>query len=223
MNITALCRKLGYTFNRPELLREALTHRSHSTPHNERLEFLGDAVLNCAVAGLIFRHFPDLSEGSLSRIRANLVNQKMLAGLAQTLELGKLIRFGEGELKSGGDKRPSILADALEAVIGTIYLDGGFKQAEKTVEVLFTPSLRELDTLILGKDPKTLLQEYLQSRKLALPRYAVVATRGEAHRQQFQVECVISRPGIRTVGEGASRRSAEQHAARQAYERLQPH
>lgn len=223
MNITALCRKLGYTFNRPELLQEALTHRSHSTPHNERLEFLGDAVLNCAVAGLIFRHFPDLSEGSLSRIRANLVNQKMLAGLAQTLELGKLIRFGEGELKSGGDKRPSILADALEAVIGAIYLDGGFKQAEKTVDVLFTPSLRELDTLILGKDPKTLLQEYLQSRKLALPRYAVVATRGEAHRQQFQVECVIFRPEIRTVGEGASRRSAEQHAARQAYERLQPH
>lgn len=223
MNITALCRKLGYTFNRPELLQEALTHRSHSTPHNERLEFLGDAVLNCAVAGLIFRHFPDLSEGSLSRIRANLVNQKMLAGLAQTLELGKLIRFGEGELKSGGDKRPSILADALEAVIGAIYLDGGFKQAEKTVNVLFTPSLRELDTLILGKDPKTLLQEYLQSRKLALPRYAVVATRGEAHRQQFQVECVIFRPEIRTVGEGASRRSAEQHAARQAYERLQPH
>lgn len=223
MNITALCRKLGYTFNRPELLQEALTHRSHSMPHNERLEFLGDAVLNCAVAGLIFRHFPDLSEGSLSRIRANLVNQKMLAGLAQTLELGKLIRFGEGELKSGGDKRPSILADALEAVIGAIYLDGGFKQAEKTVDVLFTPSLRELDTLILGKDPKTLLQEYLQSRKLALPRYAVVATRGEAHRQQFQVECVIFRPEIRTVGEGASRRSAEQHAARQAYERLQPH
>ena len=223
MNITALSRKLGYTFNRPELLQEALTHRSHSMPHNERLEFLGDAVLNCAVAGLIFRHFPDLSEGSLSRIRANLVNQKMLAGLAQTLELGKLIRFGEGELKSGGDKRPSILADALEAVIGAIYLDGGFKQAEKTVDVLFTPSLRELDTLILGKDPKTLLQEYLQSRKLALPRYAVVATRGEAHRQQFQVECVIFRPEIRTVGEGASRRSAEQHAARQAYERLQPH
>jgi ribonuclease-3 len=172
---------------------------------------------------LIFHHFPDLSEGSLSRIRANLVNQKVLAELAQTLELGKLIRFGEGELKSGGDKRPSILADALEAVIGAIYLDAGFEQAEKTVEILFAPSLGELNTHTLGKDPKTLLQEYLQSRKLALPRYAVVATRGEAHQQQFQVECVISRPEIRTLGEGASRRSAEQHAARQAYEQLQSH
>ena len=223
MESAALCRKLGYTFHRAELLRQALTHRSHSIPHNERLEFLGDAVLNCAVAGLIFKHFPDFSEGSLSRIRANLVNQKALAELAQTLELGKLIRFGEGELKSGGDKRPSILADALEAVIGAIYLDAGFEQAEKTVEILFAPSLGELNTHALGKDPKTLLQEYLQSRKLALPRYAVVATRGEAHQQQFQVECVISRPEIRTLGEGASRRSAEQHAARQAYEQLQSH
>jgi ribonuclease-3 len=221
MESAALCQRLGYTFRQAELLRQALTHRSHSLPHNERLEFLGDAVLNCAVAGLIFHHFPDFSEGSLSRIRANLVNQKVLAELAQTLELGKLIRFGEGELKSGGDKRPSILADALEAVIGAIYLDAGFEQAEKTIEILFTPSLGELNTHTLGKDPKTLLQEYLQSRKLALPRYAVVATRGEAHQQQFQVECVISRPEIRTLGEGASRRSAEQHAARQAYEQLQ--
>jgi ribonuclease III len=223
MESAALCRRLGHTFRQAELLRQALTHRSHSLPHNERLEFLGDAVLNCAVARLIFHHFPDLSEGSLSRIRANLVNQKMLAELAQMLDLGKLIRFGEGELKSGGDKRPSILADALEAVIGAIYLDAGFEQAEKTVEILFAPFLGELNTHTLGKDPKTLLQEYLQSRKLALPRYAVVATRGEAHQQQFQVECVISRPEIRTLGEGASRRSAEQHAARQAYEQLQSH
>ena len=223
MDSDALCRKLGYFFSQPELLRQALTHRSHSIPHNERLEFLGDSVLNCAIAGLIFRHFPDLSEGSLSRVRANLVNQKVLAELAQTLELGKLIRFGEGELRSGGDKRPSILADALEAVLGAIYLDGGFAQAEKIVETLFTSSLRELDARTLGKDPKTLLQEHLQSRKLALPQYAVVATHGEAHQQQFQVECLISRLDIRTVGEGATRRSAEQHAARQAYEQLQSH
>lgn len=218
-----LCRKLDYIFNRPELLRQALTHRSHSVPHNERLEFLGDSVLNCAVAALIFRHFPDLTEGSLSRVRANLVNQKVLAELAQTLELGKLIRLGEGELRSGGDRRPSILADALEAVLGAIYLDGGFTQAEKIVASLFAPSLQELDARTLGKDPKTLLQEYLQSRRLALPQYAVVATSGEAHQQQFQVECVISKPDIRTLGEGATRRSAEQHAARQAYEQLQPH
>ncbi len=126
MNSDALCRKIGYIFNRPELLRQALTHRSHSLPHNERLEFLGDSVLNCAIAGLIFRHFPDLTEGNLSRVRANLVNQQALAERAQTLELGKLIRFGDGELKSGGERRPSILADTLEAILGAIYLDGGF-------------------------------------------------------------------------------------------------
>jgi ribonuclease-3 len=218
-----LCRKLGYIFNQPELLRQALTHRSHSLPHNERLEFLGDSVLNCAVAGLIFRHFPDLTEGSLSRIRANLVNQKILAELAQRLELGKLIRLGEGELRSGGTSRPSILADGLEAVLGAIYLDGGFTQAEKIVAVLFASYLQELDARTLGKDPKTLLQEHLQSRRLGLPQYAVVGTSGEAHQQQFRVECVILKPGIRTIGEGATRRSAEQHAAKLAYEQLQPH
>jgi ribonuclease-3 len=218
-----LCRKLGYIFNQPELLRQALTHRSHSFPHNERLEFLGDSVLNCAVAGLIFHHFPDLTEGSLSRIRANLVNQKVLAELAQRLELGKLIRLGEGELKSGGNSRPSILADGLEAVLGAIYLDGGFTHAEKIVATLFTSYLQELDARTLGKDPKTLLQEYLQSRRLGLPQYAIVATSGEAHQQQFRVECVISKPDIRTIGEGPTRRSAEQHAAKLAYEQLQPH
>jgi ribonuclease-3 len=222
MNLDAFCRKLGYIFSQPELLRQALTHRSHSIPHNERLEFLGDSVLNCAVAALIFRHFPALTEGSLSRIRANLVNQQSLAELAQMLELGKLIRFGDGELKSGGHGRPSILADALEAVLGAIYLDGGFAQAEKVVAALFAPSLQDWDARTQGKDPKTLLQEYLQSRKLALPQYSVVATSGEAHQQQFKVECMISKPGIRVTGEGSSRRSAEQEAARQAYAKLLP-
>ena len=216
-----LCRKIGYAFNHPKLLSQALTHRSHSLPHNERLEFLGDSVLNCAVAGLIFRQFPGLTEGDLSRVRANLVNQQALAELAQTLELGGLIRFGEGELKSGGDRRPSILADALEAVLGAIYLDGGFAEAEKVVVSLFTPLLHGLDSQALGKDPKTLLQEYLQSRKLALPQYSVIATTGEAHQQQFQVECVVPKLSIRTAGAGASRRSAEQEAAKQAYEQLQ--
>lgn len=220
MNSDALCRKIGYIFNRPELLRQALTHRSHSLPHNERLEFLGDSVLNCAVAGLIFRHFPDLTEGNLSRVRANLVNQQALAERAQMLELGKLIRFGDGELKSGGERRPSILADTLEAVLGAIYLDGGFAQAEKVITALFTPLLKGLDAQTLGKDPKTLLQEYLQSLRLALPQYSVIATTGEAHQQQFKVECMIVKPDIRTVGEGASRRSAEQEAAKQAYEQL---
>jgi ribonuclease-3 len=220
MDSDALCQKLGYIFSRPELLRQALTHRSHSFPHNERLEFLGDSVLNCAVAALIFRHFPNLTEGSLSRVRANLVNQQSLAELAQTLKLGKLIRFGEGELKSGGDRRPSILADALEAVLGAIYLDGGFSQAEKVVTALFAPSLQDWDAQTQGKDPKTLLQEYLQSRKLALPLYSVTATSGEAHQQQFKVECMIPKPDIRSVGEGPSRRSAEQEAAKRAYEQL---
>jgi ribonuclease III len=220
MNNEALCRRIGYTFNRPELLRQALTHRSHSLPHYERLEFLGDSVLNCAVAGLIFRHFPDLTEGNLSRVRANLVNQQALAEVAQGLELGKLVRFGEGEIKSGGEKRPSILADALEALLGAVYLDGGFAMAEKVVTNLFTPLLQEMDTGTLGKDPKTLLQEYLQSHRLALPQYAIIATTGEAHQQHFKVECAISKLDIRTTGEGASRRRAEQEAARQAYEQI---
>ncbi|MGH8763019.1 MAG: ribonuclease III [Nitrosospira sp.] len=220
MDSDILYRKLGYRFNRPELLRQALTHRSHSLPHNERLEFLGDSVLNCAVAGLIFRHFPNLTEGNLSRVRANLVNQQALAALAQTLGLGELIRFGDGELKSGGDRRPSILADTLEALLGAIYLDGEFARAEEIVVALFTPLLHGLDPQTLGKDPKTLLQEALQSRKLPLPQYSVIATTGEAHQQQFQVECLVPKLNIRTVGEGASRRSAEQEAAKEAYERI---
>lgn len=222
MNDEEFCRRIGYTFHRPDLLRQALTHRSHSLPHNERLEFLGDSVLNCAVAGLIFRHFPDLTEGNLSRVRANLVNQQALANLARMLELGTLIRLGEGELKSGGDRRPSTLADALEAVLGAIYLDGGFASAEKVVVSLFVPLLQNLDERTLGKDPKTLLQEYLQSHRLALPQYSVIATAGEAHQQHFTVECVIVKPALRTIGEGASRRGAEQEAAKQAYDQLYP-
>jgi ribonuclease-3 len=221
MDSTTLCRKINYTFNQAELLRQALTHRSHSSPHNERLEFLGDSVLNCAVAGLIFRRFPNLPEGELSRLRANLVNQQALFELAQALDLGEQIRLGEGELKSGGHRRPSILADTLEAVLGAVYLDGGFTQAEEVVATLFMPLLQRLNPQILDKDPKTLLQEYLQSRKLGLPQYAVVATSGEAHQQQFLVECIISKLNIRTIGEGTSRRSAEQGAAKQAYEQAQ--
>lgn len=218
MDSATLCQKISYAFSQPELLRQALTHRSHSSPHNERLEFLGDSVLNCAVAGLIFRHFPNLPEGELSRLRASLVNQQALFELAQTLDLGEQIRLGEGELKSGGHRRPSILADTLEAVLGATYLDGGFAQAEKVVTTLFMPLLHQLNPQTLDKDPKTLLQEYLQSRKLGLPQYSVVTTSGEAHQQQFLVECIIAKLNIRTVGEGASRRSAEQRAAKQAYE-----
>ncbi len=214
----ALLFRLGYQFNDPGLLRQALTHRSHSAPHNERLEFLGDGVLNCAIASLLYERFPHLPEGDLSRLRANLVNQDTLSHIAAGLDLGGELLMGEGELKSGGFRRPSILADSLEAVVGAIFLDGGFERAAAAIRGIYAPLLEELDPDRLGKDPKTLLQEYLQGRRLPLPQYNVVHVRGEAHEQQFQVECVIPDLDIRTPGEGQSRRSAEQSAARRAYE-----
>ncbi len=210
--------RIGYRFNDPELLRRALTHRSYSTTHNERLEFLGDSVVNCVVALELFNRFPRLTEGELSRLRANIVNQSSLATAAQQFDFGGQLRLGEGELKSGGARRPSMLADSVEAVIGAAFLDGGFEAARKVVRALLGEVLDTIDPATSGKDPKTLLQEYLQGRKLALPQYAVVATRGEAHEQQFQVECAIPELSIRSLGEGASRRGAEQEAARQAYE-----
>lgn len=209
---------IGHCFSDPELLRRALTHRSHGPAHNERLEYLGDSVLNCVVALELYHKFPGLPEGELSRLRANLVNQPSLAAIAQQFDFGGRLRLGEGELKSGGARRPSILADAVEAVVGAAFLDGGFTAARGVVQVLLGAALSAIDPAASGKDPKTLLQEHLQGRRLALPQYSVVATRGEAHEQQFQVECVIPELGIRTMGEGASRRSAEQEAARQAYE-----
>src|SRR5262245_29075252 len=159
--------RLGYQFENPELLRQALTHRSHSTPHNERLEFLGDGVLNCVIASLLYERFPNLPEGHLSRLRANLVNQDCLSRIALSLELGNELRLGEGELKSGGYRRPSILADALEAVTGAVFLDGGYASAAAFLSRIFDPLLSELDPNTLGKDPKTLLQELLQGRRLA--------------------------------------------------------
>lgn len=221
--LDSFCRKIGYDFKQLSLLREALTHRSHSACHNERLEFLGDGVLNCAIAGLIFRQFPDLTEGDLSRLRANLVNQQALSEIAFGLNLGELIRFGDGELKSGGNRRPSILADALEAVLGAVYLDSSFDEAEKVVMSLYMPTLEDLDPKVLGKDPKTLLQEYLQRHKLALPAYSIVSTMGKAHKTQFKVECSVPKFNIRAIGEGTSRRSAEQEAAKQAYEQVCAH
>lgn len=212
------CSRLGYQFTQPKLLNEALTHRSHSAMHNERLEFLGDSILNCAIAGLIFKKFLDVPEGRLSRLRASMVNQKALSDLALTLEMDRLIRLGEGELKSGGNRRPSILADALEAVFGAIYVDSNFTRAEAVITRLYTPIIKSIDHSTHGKDPKTLLQEFLQSQKLDLPEYTVVTTIGKAHQQMFKVECVIPKFNIRTLGEGHSRRSAEQAAAKKAYE-----
>ncbi len=212
---------LGYTFSRPDLLTQALTHRSYGALNNERLEFLGDSVLNCSVARALYDAFPDLPEGSLSRLRANLVRQETLAEIAATLRLGDSLRLGEGELKSGGFRRPSILADALESLFGAVFLDAGFDAAQRVVRGLFDPLVEKIDPRASGKDPKTQLQELLQSRRLPLPDYRLVDTQGEAHDQNFIVECVLAKPVLSTRGVGKSRRAAEQEAARQACAALQ--
>ncbi len=215
--LSGLARSLGHDFAQPALLQQALTHRSSGSPHNERLEFLGDGVLDCAVAHLLYRRFPDLPEGDLSRLRAHLVKEAALCDIARRLALGEHLRLGEGEIRSGGWRRPSILADALEAVIGAVFLDAGYAAGEAVVLRLYAPLLDGLDPGTLGKDPKTLLQEYLQGRRLALPEYHLLAAEGEAHCQTFRVECRIPALNIRTQGEGGSRRAAEQQAAESAY------
>ena len=220
MNREGLERRIGYSFARPELLRQALTHRSHGTPHNERLEFLGDGVLNCVIAAELYERFGALKEGELSRLRTSLVRRETLHELAQTLELGERLRLGEGEVKSGGSERPKILADAFEAMVGAVFLDGGFEAAREVIRRLYAPQLADLDPRNPGKDPKTLLQELLQARRIPLPQYSVVATQGAAHNQQFEVECVIAELSVRTRGNGSSRRIAEQEAARRAFEQL---
>ncbi len=214
----ALCRQLGYVFNQPQLLQRALTHRSYAPDHYERLEFLGDSILGCVIAKYLYSEFPDLSEGDLSRLRSNLVKESTLVLFAQQLNLGSQLKLGEGELKSGGFRRPSILADAVEALFGAIFLDGGFVAAEAAVLNLFVPYLAQVDMKTLGKDAKTLLQEYLQGRRLALPGYSVIDTLGVAHEQSFHVECAIPQLNITTRGAGTSRRNAEQQAALAAYQ-----
>ena len=212
--------RLRYEFRNAELLRQALTHRSHSATHNERLEFLGDSVLNCAVAALLFQRFGKLDEGDLSRVRANLVKQQSLYEIAQALNIADGLRLGEGELRSGGFRRPSILADALEAIFGAIFLDGGFDAAQTVIKRLYVPILDHIDPRTLGKDAKTLLQEYLQGHKIALPTYTVVATHGAAHNQQFEVECTVPKLDVKVSGSGASRRAAEQAAAKKALDEV---
>ena len=211
--LAALQQRLQHTFRDPDLLVQALTHRSFSSEHNERLEFLGDSVLNLAVAGLLYERLADQAEGDLSRVRANLVKQETLHQLALGLGLSEAIRLGEGEARSGGSKRPSILADALEAVIGAVYLDEGFAPAQTLVRRLFqeveiTPQMQAA-----AKDPKTELQEWLQGRRMKLPVYRVAGTLGAAHKQTFEVECEIPDLGQVERGIGASRRAAEQAAA----------
>ncbi len=218
MDVSELESRLGHTFGAARLLTQALTHRSHSTAHNERLEFLGDSVLNCAVAHLLHERYTKLDEGDLSRLRSNLVKQQTLYEVAQRIELARFLRLGEGELKSGGFRRPSILADTMEALFGAVFLDGGFQAARAVIAKLYHPIMETVDPQTLGKDAKTLLQEYLQGRKIALPTYNVVATHGAAHNQEFEVECLIPKLDIRVTGGGASRRSAEQQAAKKALE-----
>ena len=218
MDVQALQTALGHEFASKDLLQQALTHRSHSGAHNERLEFLGDSVLNCVVASLLFDKFAKIDEGDLSRLRANLVKQQSLYEIAQRLELSQHLRLGEGELKSGGFRRPSILADTVEALFGAIFLDAGFDVARRAIKRLYQPVLDTVDPKTLGKDAKTLLQEYLQGRKIALPVYTVVATHGAAHSQEFEVECAVAKLAIQVLGGGGSRRAAEQAAAKKALE-----
>ncbi|MCM2550231.1 ribonuclease III [Burkholderia glumae] len=220
MSQSQLESRLRYEFRNAELLRQALTHRSHSATHNERLEFLGDSVLNCAVAALLFQRFGKLDEGDLSRVRANLVKQQSLYEIAQALNIADGLRLGEGELRSGGFRRPSILADAFEAIIGAVFLDGGFEAAQGVIKRLYVPILDHIDPRTLGKDAKTLLQEYLQGHKIALPTYTVVATHGAAHNQQFEVECTVPKLDVKVSGSGASRRAAEQAAAKKALDEV---
>ncbi|WP_261540836.1 ribonuclease III [Burkholderia multivorans] len=220
MPLSQLESRLRYEFRNAELLRQALTHRSHSATHNERLEFLGDSVLNCAVAALLFQRFGKLDEGDLSRVRANLVKQQSLYEIAQALNISEGLRLGEGELRSGGFRRPSILADAFEAIIGAVFLDGGFEAAQGVIKRLYVPILDHIDPRTLGKDAKTLLQEYLQGHKIALPTYTVVATHGAAHNQQFEVECTVPTLDVKVSGSGASRRAAEQAAAKKALDEV---
>jgi ribonuclease III len=211
--LVALQERLQHRFEDQGLLARALTHRSFSADHNERLEFLGDSVLNLAVAALLFERLRAMPEGDLSRVRANLVKQDTLHRLALELKLADVIRLGEGEARSGGSRRPSILADALEAVIGAVHLDAGYPAAEALVHRLYRNVEISPGMAASAKDPKTELQEWLQGRKMKLPVYRVAGTLGAAHKQTFNVECEVPELGVIERGIGASRRAGEQAAA----------
>ncbi len=215
---TQLCQRLGYAFRDPELLREALTHRSVGSRNNERLEYLGDAALNFVIAEALYKRDPSASEGELSRLRASLVKRESLALLARELMLGDFLILGGGEQKSGGFRRDSILAEASEALIGAVHLDGGFEACRALLLRLFEQRLAGLPQASALKDPKTRLQEWLQSRHLPLPEYQVAELSGEAHAQHFVVECRVANLAEPVIGKGNSRRKAEQDAAEQALE-----
>jgi len=214
-------RQLHHDFEEPALLEQALTHRSVGRINNERLEFLGDSLLNMVIAEAVYRRYPELEEGDLSRMRASLVNQESLAEIARELLLGDYLNLGPGELKSGGYRRASILADALEAVIGSVHLDAGFSAARNTVLELFKQRLDHPVPTEQLKDAKTRLQEWLQARNLELPKYTVESISGEPHKQLFTVMCLVEEPVVSSVGKASSRRAAEQEAAQRVLERLE--
>ncbi|PHM55099.1 ribonuclease III [Xenorhabdus stockiae] len=216
-----LQRKLGYTFKQNDLLLQALTHRSASSKHNERLEFLGDSILSFVIANALYHRFPRVDEGDMSRMRATLVRGNTLAELAREFELGECLRLGPGELKSGGHRRESILADSIEALIGGIFLDSDIQTVEQIVLNWYESRLNEISPGDKQKDPKTRLQEYLQGRHLPLPSYLVVQVRGEAHDQEFTIHCQVSGFEQPVRGIGSSRRKAEQAAAEQALKQLE--
>ncbi len=220
MKLDALQKAICHRFSRLELLQQAVTHRSFGSPHNERLEFLGDSIVNCVTAIALFERFGELREGDMSRLRANLVRQEALHRLAEGLKLGEYLRLGEGEMKSGGHRRPSILADALEAIFAAVFLDAGFEAAKAVIDQLYASSIASLDPARALKDPKTALQEWLQGRRMPLPKYSLADARGEAHQQEFEVECEITGLGLKTRGIGVSRRAAEQQSAQRALELL---
>lgn len=219
-SLAALEAALEYHFRDPARLTAALTHRSAGSRNNERLEFLGDAILSFVIAEVLYQRFPEAAEGDLSRLRATLVKKESLAALARTLQLGDCLTLGGGELKSGGYRRESILADAMEAVFGAVYLDGGWESCRSLILRLYERALRELPPLAALKDPKTRLQEYLQSRKAPLPEYRVHDVGGAPHARTFNVTCAVTGLGIEATGTGRSRRKAEQAAAEAALDRL---
>ena len=218
--LEGLQRRLGHRFTQSRLLTRALTHRSFGADHNERLEFLGDAVLNLTVSTLLFERFSGSDEGDLTRVRAHLVREDSLHRVALSLGLPEVLRMSDGEMRGGGALRPSILADAVEALIGAIFLDGGFEPAQAAVRRLFGEVIDATEADAWSKDAKTELQEWLQARKLPVPAYRIVATRGEKHAQTFDVECAVAALGLAERGEGRSRRTAEQEAARRLLEQL---
>ena len=218
--LDALQQRLGHRFAQPRLLTRALTHRSGSPEHNERLEFLGDAVLALAVSGLLYERFSGSDEGDLTRIRAHLVREDSLHRLALQLGLPEVLRLSDGESRGGGAQRPSILADALEAIFGAVYLDAGFEAALGVVRGLLGDVIAGTEVASWSKDPKTELQEWLQARRIPVPAYSITATRGQAHAQTFEVECAVATLGLAERGEGRSRRAAEQEAARRLLDAL---